>query len=438
VRLTQSIWNLERLLYGVLIYLSLILQTLVGSRANVTITRRSDAKYVANWEFVIAAALCPRALFADLDSFSISFVSMDVPFSFVQKLWYTISYDHQSRSDNSPLVSEQAFAGDRARVPPSRSSKLACCHKWPNSSDICLCSASGLRMRLYVCSQLQGQIDTGYAETSWTAPLIVDGEYEIAVRVQCASTVGRPLPGLLSMFSCFSHCEGVDSFVSSPIRGRIDRTPPEKFGQGLLPANNKYLPGDEISATFTEKIDCNEPFTFSATLLVESNPVQGLQGSDLSLYCDGNRIVIEISSSSTFSVGIFCFVALTCAVSRCHWQEDDCDTQWCKRPCWKHHQNASDMELRDAGLWGRQGNSPYLWLQAQLLVHRHQSVHHRSPCQQSCTWSRHPSDTAGEFCAYPSRGWTDTLCFRYSATEQPGQTCRSTDSERNRFHAQCL
>ena len=81
VRLILSIWSLARLLFGVLIHLSLIVQTIVGSRANVTITRRFDAKSVANWEFVIAAASCPRALFADMDYFSISFVSVIVPFS---------------------------------------------------------------------------------------------------------------------------------------------------------------------------------------------------------------------------------------------------------------------------------------------------------------------------------------------------------------------
>ncbi len=97
--------------------------------------------------------------------------------------------------------------------------------------------------------------------------------------------------------------EGVDSFFSPPLHGRIDRTPPEKFGQGLLPANGKYLPGDEISVTFTENIDCHEPFTFSVTMTVETNPVQVLQGSDLPLYCDGNKIVVEISSASSFTVG---------------------------------------------------------------------------------------------------------------------------------------
>ncbi len=52
-----------------------------------------------------------------------------------------------------------------------------------------------------VRSQLQGQIDTGYAEASWTAPAeIADGDYDIAVRVKCATTVGRPLPGMLTNF----------------------------------------------------------------------------------------------------------------------------------------------------------------------------------------------------------------------------------------------
>ncbi len=97
----------------------------------------------------------------------------------------------------------------------------------------------------------------------------------------------------------------MDSFVSPSIHGIIDRTPPEKFGQGLLPANGKYLPGDEISATFVEKIDCSRPFNFAASMTIDTNPVQVLSGVDLSIYCDGNQIMIEISSLSSFAV---CFI----------------------------------------------------------------------------------------------------------------------------------
>ncbi len=95
----------------------------------------------------------------------------------------------------------------------------------------------------------------------------------------------------------------MDSNISPPIYGLIDRTPPEKFGQGLFPKNEKYLPGDEISATFTEKIDCTRPFNFDVKMTVDTNPMQVLQGSDLPLYCDGNKIVVEISSTSSFAVG---------------------------------------------------------------------------------------------------------------------------------------
>ncbi len=104
--------------------------------------------------------------------------------------------------------------------------------------------------------------------------------------------------------SCFSDCEGVDSFVSPSIHGIIDRTLPEKFGQGLLPANEKYLPGDEISATFTEKIDCSRPFNFVVSIIVDSDPIQALQGSDLSVICENYKIVFEISSTSGFTVGL--------------------------------------------------------------------------------------------------------------------------------------
>lgn len=90
--------------------------------------------------------------------------------------------------------------------------------------------------------------------------------------------------------------------MSPSIHGLIDRAPPVKFGQGLLPANDKYLLGDEISATFNEDISCAKPYTFTVSMLLGTNPAQTLGGSDLSLYCEGRKIFIEVSSSAYVQV----------------------------------------------------------------------------------------------------------------------------------------
>jgi hypothetical protein len=124
------------------------------------------------------------------------------------------------------------------------------------------------------------------------------------VRVACKSSVSVPIPGLSGLFFAGA-CDifaGLDSFVSSSIHGLIDRAAPVKFGQGLLPANDKYLLGNEISATFNEDIGCNKPYTFTVSILLGTNPAQTLGGSDLSLYCEGRKIFIEVSSTALVQV----------------------------------------------------------------------------------------------------------------------------------------
>jgi hypothetical protein len=90
--------------------------------------------------------------------------------------------------------------------------------------------------------------------------------------------------------------------VSPPIHGIIDRKHPTTFGQGLLPANGKFLLGDEISATFNEAISCSKPYSFSASLELDTVPVVTLGNADLSLYCEGRKIFIEVASTAIVRV----------------------------------------------------------------------------------------------------------------------------------------
>ncbi len=98
---------------------------------------------------------------------------------------------------------------------------------------------------------------------------------------------------------------GLDSSVSPSIRGIIDFVAPVKFGKGLLPSSKIYYIGDEISATFSENIDCCRPHSFSVTILVETLTPVTLSGSDLVLICEGRSIFIEVSSSADLQVGSF-------------------------------------------------------------------------------------------------------------------------------------
>jgi hypothetical protein len=158
---------------------------------------------------------------------------------------------------------------------------------------------------------LKGNTGTGVSSTTWFVPEgFIDGEYELAVRVQCQSTVAIPVIGFIDglCMPFFKSFLGLDSFVSPPISGLIDRIPPSEFGHGLLPANDKYLPGNEISATFDEDINCRKPYPFTALIMLGTNPVQFLQESDLSLFCDGRKVFIELAPTSL--VRVRCFVRI--------------------------------------------------------------------------------------------------------------------------------
>jgi hypothetical protein len=76
-----------------------------------------------------------------------------------------------------------------------------------------------------------------------------------------------------------SYCSGDLETGSDIVPGRIDRTPPRPFGTGAEPADKLWWPGDEISMTFTEDVQCDRPFRFATTIEVDgvranvSNPV---------------------------------------------------------------------------------------------------------------------------------------------------------------------
>jgi hypothetical protein len=48
----------------------------------------------------------------------------------------------------------------------------------------------------------------------------------------------------------------------------VDRTPPRPFGTGVEPADKLWWPGDEISMTFTEDVQCDRPFRFGSSIEV--------------------------------------------------------------------------------------------------------------------------------------------------------------------------
>jgi hypothetical protein len=110
------------------------------------------------------------------------------------------------------------------------------------------------------------------------------------VRSKCRASTSKALPG-------------ADSFVSKPVSGLVDRTLPTKFGQGSLPSNNAYFPGDEISIAFSEEIDCSQPYNFLVQLKLSTIPSKTLTpATGLAVICKFNKLSFDFTSSAGVSV----------------------------------------------------------------------------------------------------------------------------------------
>jgi hypothetical protein len=64
--------------------------------------------------------------------------------------------------------------------------------------------------------------------------------------------------------------------------------------QATQPSNGAYTPGDTISVTFNEEVDCIRPYKFSASLLIAApTPVTVVP----SMFCVLNKIELQIPAS---------------------------------------------------------------------------------------------------------------------------------------------
>ena len=81
-----------------------------------------------------------------------------------------------------------------------------------------------------------------------------------------------------------------------------DYSPPKALTQLSLPKNSFY-PGDEISMTFDEPIDCA---VLVASLLVSDGSVMGQ--SNFVLVCSENSVLLDFSSSMSVAVCHVCCV----------------------------------------------------------------------------------------------------------------------------------
>eukprot|EP01119_Soliformovum_irregulare_P012533 TRINITY_DN3264_c0_g1_i2.p1 TRINITY_DN3264_c0_g1~~TRINITY_DN3264_c0_g1_i2.p1 ORF type:complete len:2181 (-),score=503.01 TRINITY_DN3264_c0_g1_i2:42-6584(-) len=125
----------------------------------------------------------------------------------------------------------------------------------------------------------------GYASTvidtsRWT----LEGVYKLQVKSTCQASAVITDESLLSGYT-------------SIITGRVDRTPPQMFGQFAQPADGSYFPGDTIAMVFQESLDCNIlSYPFSAALRVVKNNVSSIYnwgdvaGPFLDVMCQENTL----------------------------------------------------------------------------------------------------------------------------------------------------
>ena len=108
-----------------------------------------------------------------------------------------------------------------------------------------------------------------------------DGEYVLRVVSICkASVPANP---------------SLDSYKTPQVKGFVDRSPPVQFGFPE-PTDLEYWPGDAISITFNEKLDCARPFRFQLTLMRADNRdrIPSL------VVCEGRTISVELASRTSF------------------------------------------------------------------------------------------------------------------------------------------
>ncbi len=162
------------------------------------------------------------------------------------------------------------------------------------------------KMIFWVLGFFKGDVDSGIANTVWTIPSgLVDGAYEITLDVTCLA----PSSGVIT---------GSNSFQSAPVSGLIDRSAPLVVFRS--PKNGApYIFDDTISLLFNERINCELPYTFTATLKL---PNRILKDDDLSVFCTtSHEISIDILTSSGVDVCLD-------AQNLLSWQIRDSVTSW--------------------------------------------------------------------------------------------------------------
>jgi hypothetical protein len=150
---------------------------------------------------------------------------------------------------------------------------------WANLNDISLEYAKdGTSTWITAFTRTQAQIvNSAFGTTvNWNIANLADGKYNLRLKLKC----------------------GAQIVYSRRATGVIDRKGPELFGTPE-PSDAAYVLGDEISATFTEELNCGNfnAANFALTRMSNSTVIPATLG------CFQNKIVITPTSSITIPIG---------------------------------------------------------------------------------------------------------------------------------------
>ena len=132
------------------------------------------------------------------------------------------------------------------------------------------------------------QLGSGVSSVGWKVASLLDGEYEIVIRLSCGQSNDLIPSGLVT--------------YSTASKVVLDRAAPVEYAQHVYP-KGPYYPGDDISVAFNEDIVCS-------AVVVSAKVSSGvtLSQSEFLMTCEGNSLFLDFSPSMSIVVCCRCWV----------------------------------------------------------------------------------------------------------------------------------
>jgi hypothetical protein len=142
------------------------------------------------------------------------------------------------------------------------------------------------------------QLGSGVSKAAWKIDSLLDGEYDMVIRLSCAPSNAMIPSGLMT--------------YSALAKLVLDRAGPVEFAQHVRPSG-PYFPGDDISVAFNEDIVCS---AVAVSAKVSSGAT--LSQSEFLMACKDNSLFLDFSPSMSTLVWC-CIWCVFVILSRVAW-----------------------------------------------------------------------------------------------------------------------